>query len=175
MRQQVEENGAGRDPRGGRGTDPHDGHAGPGGGALPHGHLRTDRPLHPRARGPVPPLGDGGQGHEASPSRVRQPLVRAAGLGQHRSHHGAWRIHGAGSAARGIAPRAQDGSRCVACRVGGSRRGRRGPRRHGVPQRAVLGEPRPEGQERRTERAGGAAGRDPGATAGRRDRSNARR
>jgi hypothetical protein len=87
MRQQVEENGAGRDPRGGRGTDPDDGDAGPGGAPLPRGAVRTARPVHPRARRPVPPVRDGGQRHQASAPRVRQPLVCAAGLGQHRSHH----------------------------------------------------------------------------------------
>ena len=51
----------------------------------------------------------------------------------------------------------------------------RGPRRHRVPRRAVLGEPRPEGQAGRTERAGPAARRDPDAARGRRDRSDAGR
>ena len=41
-----------------------------------------------------------------------------------------------------------------------------------VPRRAVLGEPGPEGQARRTERAGGATGTDPGAAGRRSDRSS---
>ena len=51
------------------------------------------------------------------------------------------------------------------------RRDRRGPRRHRVPRRAVLGQPGPEGQAGRTQRARAAAGADPGATRRRRDRS----
>ena len=52
---------------------------------------------------------------------------------------------------------AEDGTWRLARRSGGSRRGRGGARRYGVPQRPVLGEPCPEGQGRRTERADSAA------------------
>ena len=113
----------------------------------------------------------GGEGrHEASPPRIRQPLVRDRGLGQHRPQHGPERSDRAGAPVRGSAPGAQDGQRRLACRGDRGRRDRRGPRRYRVPRRAVLGEPRSEGQAGRTERAGPATGRDPGAARGRRDR-----
>ena len=51
----------------------------------------------------------------------------------------------------------------------------RGPRRHGVPRGPVLGEPRPEGQAGRAERADPAARPDPGPARGRRDRPRAGR
>ena len=79
-----------------------------------------------------------------------------AGVGQHRPQHGARRSHRARTPARGRAPGAQDGEGRVARR--GDRRGaaRGRPRRHRMAQRALLGEPRSQGQAGRAERTGAA-------------------
>jgi hypothetical protein len=96
----------------------------------------------------------------STPPGVRQPLVHPPGLGQHRPQHGTRRNDRASPTARGRAPGAQDRARRVA--RGGDRRGaaRGGSGRHRVADRAVLGEPRSQGQAGGAERTGAVAEAD---------------
>ena len=120
----------------------------------PVGAVRAGRSVHPPPRRSAPAVGHEGRGHQASPPRVRQPLVRPRRVGQHGPQHRAGRSHGEGATDRGRTSGAQDGARCMARRGDRGGRARGGPSRHRVPERAVLGEPRPEGQAGGAERTG---------------------
>ena len=153
-------------PRGGRAHPSDDGLRVPRAPADTEHPVRAARPVHPRPRESPPALGADRCRHQAPAPRVRQPLVHPRGVGQHRPQHGARRRDRAGPAARGRAARAQDRARCVARR--GDRRGgaRGGYGRQRVAERAVLGEPRSEGQAGGAERTGAAPRPDDGAAGG---------
>src|ERR671924_453247 len=93
--------GTGSGAGGGRCADPDDGHAGARGCPVACGAVRTDRSVHPGARGTVQPVAAGGHGYEAPASGLRQHLVRAERNGQHWAHHrtgrGAWHAESIGA------------------------------------------------------------------------------
>ena len=177
MTQQGQGEGTRCDPRGGRRADPRDGFPGPGSIALPEGAVRAGRSDHPRARG----------------TDATGPMLRKVDTKHpHRGFDNLWYVvkgsastgHSTGPAglSSGGGARLSEGA-LLALRTGQGvpgmlrdreRRDQRGSSRHRVPWRAVLGEPRSEGQAGRTDCAGVAARADPGADRGRCDRPGPR-
>ena len=111
MSTEVRDDGTRRCAGGGASADQSDGAAHPGGLALPPGVIRPGGSIHPGPRRPRPAGGFREHRHQASPSRVRQPVVPDRGVGQHGPQHRPWWRHGTGAVVRGRAVGAQDRAR----------------------------------------------------------------